>query len=197
MDKGYGDICHLLGEGVISSLSVSLSLPLSLSLFCFSLCFLSPYQPIRDLLCPPHTPFIDTHVHLQEFCASPGNMTQNFRDPGVIHDVLLTGLSPSVTYYYSFGSAQSGTRRFFVCVSLSLSLSPSLSPSLSLCVCIFSLSVFLSLPCACLLLFSCFLWLTSFSVVFGCKLFLPVDITHPQVLAAPGRSSRPHNLALP
>ncbi|KAK3704751.1 hypothetical protein QZH41_009742, partial [Actinostola sp. cb2023] len=38
-----------------------------------------------------------------DMCSSPANTT-GFRDPGNIHEVLLTDLKPSTTYYYQFGS---------------------------------------------------------------------------------------------
>ena len=42
----------------------------------------------------------------EDMCAFPANSIVAFRDPGLIHDALLTGLQPGVTYYYSFGSAK-------------------------------------------------------------------------------------------
>ncbi|XP_065072044.1 uncharacterized protein LOC135696546 isoform X2 [Rhopilema esculentum] len=42
----------------------------------------------------------------EDMCAFPANSIVAFRDPGLIHDSLLTGLQPGVTYYYRFGSAK-------------------------------------------------------------------------------------------
>ena len=38
-----------------------------------------------------------------DMCAAPANGVQ-FVDPGFIHDVLLTDLSPGTRYYYTYGS---------------------------------------------------------------------------------------------
>eukprot|EP01133_Synstelium_polycarpum_P018257 gene18257-21849_t len=45
---------------------------------------------------------------INEMCASPANDPTYFRNPGFIHDVVMTGLSPSTQYYYTFGSNSSG-----------------------------------------------------------------------------------------
>ncbi len=38
-----------------------------------------------------------------DMCGPPAN-TVGFRDPGFIHDALITDLKPSTRYFYSFGS---------------------------------------------------------------------------------------------
>ena len=40
-----------------------------------------------------------------DMCGAPANGV-GFKDPGFIHDVLLTGLKPGVKYYFQFGSAE-------------------------------------------------------------------------------------------
>ena len=40
-----------------------------------------------------------------DMCNNPASGVK-FHDPGYIHDVLLTDLKPSMTYYYSYGSAE-------------------------------------------------------------------------------------------
>jgi len=44
-----------------------------------------------------------------DMCGPPANVTgaRNFRDPGQIHDVLITGLVPQTTYYYQYGDVAS------------------------------------------------------------------------------------------
>ncbi|KAM9958260.1 hypothetical protein ACTFIW_001121 [Dictyostelium discoideum] len=45
---------------------------------------------------------------ISDMCASPANDTNYFRNPGYIHDVVMTGLLPNTTYYYYFGSENDG-----------------------------------------------------------------------------------------
>jgi len=44
-----------------------------------------------------------TYSH-KDMCDSPANKIENFIDPGVIHDAVMTGLSSGKLYYYMFGS---------------------------------------------------------------------------------------------
>jgi len=41
-------------------------------------------------------------------CDAPANTTTLFKDPGFIHDALMTSLQPSTLYFYKFGSSESG-----------------------------------------------------------------------------------------
>ena len=41
-----------------------------------------------------------------DMCNAPANDVNNFVDPGYIHDVLLTNLTPGTKYYYSYGSVK-------------------------------------------------------------------------------------------
>ena len=40
----------------------------------------------------------------EDMCAFPATSIIAFRDPGLIHDALLTDLTPGVRYFYRFGS---------------------------------------------------------------------------------------------
>ncbi|GAM17445.1 hypothetical protein SAMD00019534_006200, partial [Acytostelium subglobosum LB1] len=46
--------------------------------------------------------------NITHMCDSPANDPRFFRNPGFIHDVVMTGLKESSQYYYSFGSKMSG-----------------------------------------------------------------------------------------
>ena len=48
---------------------------------------------------------ISTTYHADELCGFPANSI-GFREPGYIHNALLTGLEPSTFYYYRFGSKE-------------------------------------------------------------------------------------------
>ena len=41
-----------------------------------------------------------------DMCGPPASLWICFRNPGYIHDVLLTGLTPSIQYFYSYGSSE-------------------------------------------------------------------------------------------
>lgn len=57
-------------------------------------------------------------------CDSPANTTTFFKDPGFIHDAVMTDLQPSTQYFYKFGSDVSGWSEEFMFIS-----PPATSPS--------------------------------------------------------------------
>ena len=58
-------------------------------------------------------------------CDTPAASPVNFRDPGWIHDALMTGLKPATKYYYNFGNDNEGWSPEYTFVS-----SPGVGPNL-------------------------------------------------------------------
>ncbi|EGC32331.1 hypothetical protein DICPUDRAFT_38536 [Dictyostelium purpureum] len=64
---------------------------------------------------------------ITDMCASPANSTNYFRNPGYVHDVVLTQLEPNTVYYYYFGSINDGWSSVRSFVTPSYTASPSQS----------------------------------------------------------------------
>ncbi|KYQ90071.1 hypothetical protein DLAC_08655 [Tieghemostelium lacteum] len=58
---------------------------------------------------------------INDMCAAPANSTDYWRDPGYIHDAVMTGLSPLTKYYYYFGSDSDGWSDVYSFISPPLS----------------------------------------------------------------------------
>eukprot|EP01133_Synstelium_polycarpum_P003997 gene3997-4627_t len=58
-----------------------------------------------------------TTYTIDQMCEAPANNPNYWKDPGFIHDVVLTGLHPNTHYYYYFGSHASGYSKLYTFVS--------------------------------------------------------------------------------